>query len=67
MIIVKGDFKRGIEISNWLKEHGLVHEKDYTWYRRSRNKDCAYDCLVFDIAVAKWETMIAMKWTTDVN
>lgn len=62
MVIVKGDFKRGIEISQWLKEKGLVHQKDYTWYRRSKNDKHPYDCLVFDFYDPKWETMLMLKY-----
>jgi len=63
MVIIKGEFKKGIEISNWLKSQGLNHEKDYTWYRRSKNSDHPYDCLVFDLADPKWESIIMLRWS----
>ena len=63
-IILKGGFKTGLEISKWLKERGLVHDQDFTWYRRSRNDQHPYDCVVFDLKDPKWETMITLKWVT---
>lgn len=62
MIIVKGNFHTGLEISDWLRSQGLVHEKDYTWYRRSKSKEHEYDCVVFTVADPKWETLIGMRW-----
>ena len=62
IVIIKDEFKKGIEISNWLKSRGLEHEKDYTWYRRSKNNDHPYDCLVFDLADSKWESIIMLRW-----
>jgi hypothetical protein len=63
MIILKGGFKQGLEISKWLKEKGLKHHQDYTWYRRSKNHVQDYDCVVFELKDAKWETMIVLRWS----
>lgn len=62
MITIKGDIKKGIEVSFWLKSQGLVHEKDYTWHTKSRTRDCPYDCVVFITKDSKWESMIGLMF-----
>jgi hypothetical protein len=62
MLVLKGDFKKGMKISNWLKEKGLEHSRDYTWYRRSKNDIDPEDCVVFLFKNPKWETMVLLKW-----
>jgi len=53
MIIIKGDIKKGIEISFWLKSQGLTHDKDYTWHTKSRTREHPYDCVVFAVKDSK--------------
>jgi len=62
MIIIKGDIKKGIEISFWLKSQGLTHDKDYTWHTKSRTREHPYDCVVFAVKDSKWESAIALRY-----
>ena len=61
MIKIKGHIKEGLEISQWPKDQGLVHDKDYVWYCKS-----ADNVVVIDIKEGVWgtcklETAIALK------
>ena len=60
MIQVTGNTKKGLKISQWLKERGFVHEKDYIWYCRSEHKVVVFE---FTENQRKLETLIALKWS----
>jgi hypothetical protein len=63
MIMIPGNFKKGITISQWLRAQGLQLDHDYTWYRKSRDDTCEYDRLVFDFADPKWQSLIKLKFS----
>jgi hypothetical protein len=63
MIMIPGDSTKGLSISRWLKENGLVHSQDYTWYQKSRDKTCAHDRVVFEFKNPSWESMTLMRWS----
>ena len=57
MIRIPGGIPEGLQVSQWLKDKGYVHEKDFNWYCDSRKDQVIVVC-----ANQKLETMIALKW-----
>ena len=58
MIILRGGAKRALEISYWLKQKGLEHDKDFSWYQHSNQFQ-----VVFTFRDPKWESMTIMRWS----
>lgn len=55
---------KAIEISQWLKEKGYVHEKDYTWYREYVRDTGFFNpsVVVFSCKNPEVETLIGLTW-----
>lgn len=63
MIEIPGDFEKGLAISQWLKDQGLIQYQDYVWQRRDRiGWNWPQDCVIFETIDPQWETAIAMRW-----
>jgi hypothetical protein len=49
---------RGVLISRWLKEQGLVMSKDYTWKVNQSKRELEF---MFNGDAEAWATMLTMK------
>lgn len=50
--------QRGIAIARFLKENGLVMNKDFTWAVRPADRELHF---YFDSEAESWATMITMR------
>lgn len=49
---------RGVMISRWLKENGLIMGKDYTWRLNQSKREIEF---MFNGDAEAWATMLTMK------
>ena len=49
---------RGVTISRWLKEQGVIMGRDYTWRVDQNNRDQQF---MFNGGAETWATMLTMK------
>jgi hypothetical protein len=49
---------RGVTISRWLKEQGIVMGRDYTWRVDQNNRELQF---MFNGDAEAWATMLTMK------
>jgi len=49
---------RGVTISRWLKEQGVVMGRDYTWRVDQNNRELQF---MFNGDAESWATMLTMK------
>jgi hypothetical protein len=49
---------RGVMISRWLKEQGIVMGRDYTWRVDQNNRELQF---MFNGDAESWATMLTMK------
>ena len=54
----EGESHRGVVISRWLKEQGLIMGKDYTWKLDQGSKEIQF---MFNGEAEAWATMLTMK------
>jgi hypothetical protein len=50
--------ERGVVISRWLKEQGLMMGKDYTWMVSTQDRELHF---MFNGDAESWATMLAMR------
>jgi hypothetical protein len=49
---------RGVMISRWLKEQGIIMGRDYTWRVDQNNRELQF---MFNGDAEAWATMLTMK------
>jgi hypothetical protein len=49
---------RGVTISRWLKEQGVIMGRDYTWRVDQNNRELQF---MFNGDAEAWATMLTMK------
>ena len=62
MIKIKGHIKEGLEISQWLKDQGLVYEKDFVWFCKSQDQTVIFNFAADYRQLDQLESLIALKW-----
>jgi len=50
--------ERGVKISRWLKEQGLLMGRDYTWMVSTKDRELHF---IFNGDAEAWATMLTMK------
>lgn len=50
--------ERGVQISRWLKEQGLIMGRDYTWKVNQSKRELEF---MFNGEAEAWATMLTMK------
>lgn len=53
-----GEENRGVLISRWLKEQGLIIGKDYTWRVNQSKRELQF---IFNGDAEAWATLITMR------
>lgn len=56
--VLGGEPDRGVMISRWLKEQGLVMGKDFTWRVDQGKKELQF---MFNGDAEQWATLITMR------
>lgn len=49
---------RGVTISRWLKEQGMIIGRDYTWRLDQNNREIQF---MFNSDAEQWATMLTMR------
>lgn len=57
MVKIPGGYKKALEISKWLKENGLEHDKDYMWHCIANEHVVA-----FHFHDEQNESLLLMRW-----
>jgi hypothetical protein len=50
--------ERGVQISRWLKEQGVIMGRDYTWRLDQNNRELQF---MFNGDAEAWATLITMR------
>jgi hypothetical protein len=57
-LMLGGEPDRGVQISRWLKEQGLVMGKDFTWRVDQNKRELQF---MFNGDAEQWATLITMR------